>query len=87
MRGDVVEKCFNAFGVRVRNLRERAVVGAVGALQTFGVVVLQILADQRLGLFLVGLDEMQRFGEGADDFGDERAALLDGFSRVTTAFT
>jgi len=31
----------------------------VRALQSFRVVVLQIFADQRFGLFLVGLDEMK----------------------------
>jgi hypothetical protein len=38
----------------------------------------KFFADQRFGLFLVGLDEMKRFGEGADDFGDEGAMFLDG---------
>ena len=47
------------------------------ALPSFRVISLQIFTDQRFGLFLVGLDEMQRFGERADDFGDERAPLLD----------
>src|SRR5262249_21349822 len=57
-RGDVVEERLDAFGVRIGNLGERAVVGAVGALQSFRVVGLQILSDQCFGFFLVGLDEM-----------------------------
>ena len=48
------------------------------ALQSFRVVVLQIFADQRFSPFLVGLDEMRRFSEGTDDFGDEGAMFLDG---------
>jgi hypothetical protein len=45
----------------------------------------KFFADQRFGLFLVGLDEMKRFGEGADDFGDEGAISLTVFSLASLA--
>jgi len=57
----------------------------VRALQSFRVVVLQIFADQRFGLFLGGFDEMRRFSEGADDFGDVGATSLTFFSFASLA--
>jgi len=75
-RRDVVEQGFDAFGVGIRNFGKGVVVGAVGALQTFRIVTFQIFADQRFRFFFVGLDEVERFGEGAHDLGDEGAPLL-----------
>jgi hypothetical protein len=57
----------------------------VRALPSFRVISLQIFTDHCFGLFLVGLDEMQRFGERADDFGDERAPSLTVFSLASLA--
>src|ERR671918_1683132 len=59
----VIEQGFYAFGVWIGNLGKRGVVGLVSPFQALRVVCLEILSDERFGIFFMGLDVMQRFCE------------------------
>src|SRR5512139_531380 len=60
-RREIVEHGFYAVGIGVGSFRKDRGIISIGALQTFWIGDAEIFLEQRLGIFLFGLDDMDRF--------------------------